>query len=252
MSRYLAVRFSSDQTSRMRASLNMSPKMRESMMVEAMVCLSLVGSGEGFSRGPGPGCVVPAAQPDGRPCARRAGRRPAMRHRRRARAAPSPGPRRWAAAPRGSARPGWGGCTAWRRSPAAARAPGRRAGAPRSSSCGVTPATGAGRPGDARGERDAAGRIGQTRCVGRDVDVEIEREIERAEDQARSAGGGHCVHLATPRALSIRRARCALGSAAFARGNLLRRLGLGQQDAGCAGIVAAPAGRPRTMPTRRR
>src|SRR5690349_17706062 len=37
MSRYLAVRFSSDQTSRMRASLNMSPKMRESMMVEAMV-----------------------------------------------------------------------------------------------------------------------------------------------------------------------------------------------------------------------
>src|SRR4029453_17723367 len=36
MSRYLAVRFSSDHTSRMRASLNMSPKMRESMMVEAM------------------------------------------------------------------------------------------------------------------------------------------------------------------------------------------------------------------------
>src|SRR5436853_276649 len=41
MSRYLAVRFSSDQTSRMRASLNMSPKMRESMMVEAMVGVSL-------------------------------------------------------------------------------------------------------------------------------------------------------------------------------------------------------------------
>jgi hypothetical protein len=36
MSRYLAVRFSSDQTWRMRASLKMSPKMRESMMVEAM------------------------------------------------------------------------------------------------------------------------------------------------------------------------------------------------------------------------
>ena len=32
MSRYLAVRFSSDQTARIFASLKMSPKMRESMM----------------------------------------------------------------------------------------------------------------------------------------------------------------------------------------------------------------------------
>src|SRR2546423_3954646 len=42
-SRYLAVRFSSDQTSRMRASLNMSPKMRESIIVEAMDASSFCG-----------------------------------------------------------------------------------------------------------------------------------------------------------------------------------------------------------------
>jgi hypothetical protein len=39
MSRYLAVRFSSLQTWRMAASLNMSPKILESMMDEGMVFL---------------------------------------------------------------------------------------------------------------------------------------------------------------------------------------------------------------------
>src|SRR6185503_16191592 len=57
MSRYLAVRFSSDQTSRMRASLNMSPKMRESMMVEAMVGVSLGWDGAGSIAAEGQGAL---------------------------------------------------------------------------------------------------------------------------------------------------------------------------------------------------
>ena len=73
--------------------------------------------------------------------------------------APRPVERLWRSAParRGSARPGAGGCTAWRRSRGArdqARSASSRAS---SSSCGVTPATGAAQAGDARRDRDAAG-----------------------------------------------------------------------------------------------
>ena len=82
-----------------------------------------------------------------------------------------------------------------------------------SSSCGVTPATGAGRP--ATREAIASGwphRRGHRR-LSVDVEVEVERVVERAEHQAATPSApATCSTLATPRALSISASTRASGS----------------------------------------
>ena len=120
-------------------------KMAESMMVAGMVVSFGVGSG---IQAPArlQGALAPAARRGGRSFGRRAGRRRAMRLRRRARAAPSRGPARSGASAAwiGATWRGWMHSLApkpWRRDHA--RSASRRCS---SSSCGVTPATGAGRP----------------------------------------------------------------------------------------------------------
>ena len=127
--------------------------------------------------------------------------------------APRPVELAWRSAParRGSARPGVGWMHSLAPKPWRARpAPGRRSRRGSSSSCGVTPATGAGEAGDARRERDAAGGVGEAdRVVGEMSQVEVEREVERAEHQARDARrAGHALDRAhAARALDQRAAR---------------------------------------------
>ena len=118
---------------------------------------------------------------------------------------------------RGWARPGAGGCTAWRRSRGArdqARSASRRCS---SSSCGVTPATGAGRPATreamamhAGGVREAVGAVGDVAGRG------------RARSRACRRPGARRRRRRPPHAPSRRRARFRSARARAASGTAAR------------------------------
>jgi hypothetical protein len=84
--------------------------------------------------------------------------------------------------------------------------------------------------GDARGDHQAAGGVGQRLVVVGDVQVEVEREVQRAEHQPRSTPGATATlaALAMPLPVSSKASTRSFGTAARNRGDLLARLGLGQ------------------------
>ena len=92
---------------------------------------------------------------------------------------------------------------------------------------------------DARCHREHAGGIGQAVGAVGNVQIEVERVVERAEDQAGDAGGAGDVRARSQRrdALSISAQHARVGNCRPHGAHLRRRLGLGQHHAGDARLA---------------
>ena len=86
--------------------------------------------------------------------------------------------------------------------------------------------------GQARSDRDAAGCIAKAGGVRRDLHVEVEREIERAEHQALRAGGRDAVHFGHAACAFDEREDAGMRQRSLGLGDLRGRLGLGQEHVG--------------------
>ena len=94
---------------------------------------------------------------------------------------------------------------------------------------GVTPATGAAQPGAAGREREPGRPRRPARPAPLDVQIQVQREVERAESQPLHAlGRGDRVAARTPRAVSISGSTAHRASSGDDVVHLLGRLGLGQ------------------------
>ena len=110
-----------------------------------------------------------------------------------------------------------------------ARSASRRASSP---SWGVTPPTGVGRSRAAGGDGQPACGVGQPVRRVVELEVEVERVVERAEDQAATTPAAAAISsaAATPRALSTSASTAHAGAADAHGRDVVGRLGLGQHD----------------------